>query len=78
MKQEQLVDGFSSEDEFRQEEIFVQDRPTAEAGHSHKEEVRYVVPPRPELKDKPYPLHPDISSGWVPRILLPNPVPLLY
>lgn len=78
MEQEPLLDGFSSDEEFKEEEIYVHEEPSTETAPIAREEVRFKVEPPPEIKDKQYPLHPDISSGWVPRILLPNPVPTLY
>jgi hypothetical protein len=43
MEQEPLVDGFSSEEEFKEEEIYVKDERTTEAKTIGKEEIRYKV-----------------------------------
>lgn len=35
-----------------------------EAEAAHKEQVRFKIPPPPEIKDKPYSLRPDLETGY--------------
>ncbi len=44
---EQIVDGFSSDEEFKEEEIMVHEKRSSEAHIVMREEVKYKIPPAP-------------------------------
>jgi len=45
------------------EQIIVKEVKDELLEHNHKEEVKFKIPPPPEIKDKNYSLRPDIETG---------------
>jgi hypothetical protein len=58
-----IDDGFSSEDEVQHEEMEVVEVREELLEHSHREEVRFKIPPPQEITDKAYSLRPDLETG---------------
>ena len=62
-----IDDGFSSEEELQHEEIQVDEVKPEEKETTHREQVRFKIPPPQEIKDKNYSLRPDIETGYLSR-----------
>ena len=68
MKQEEkedgILDGFSSEEELRHEEITMEEKKKTQPEAAHKQEVKFKIPPPQEIQKKTYSLHPDMATGY--------------
>lgn len=73
-----IDDGFSSDEEMQHEQIILKELKDEQPEHTHKEEVKFKIPPPPEIKDKNYSLRPDLETGWHTKIELPVPVPIIF
>ena len=77
-KDDGILDGFSSEEEVRHEQIEIEIKRETEIEDIDREEVKLKLPPPQEIKKKSYSLNPDMATGWAPKNDLPIPIPLLF